>query len=78
MVQNYAGSIAAGEGFYRVRNAPQVIRLALRGSYYSYVLSESNRMGPLYITGSYCCVIPTTGGVMTFCAKLGEYPYCVL
>ena len=57
---------AAGEGFYRVRNAPQVARLARRvgGSGVTYTLSP---------TGSYCCVIPTTGGEMTFCANIGEY-----
>ena len=27
---------------------------------------------PLDPTGSYCCIIPTTGEDMTFCAKLGE------
>ena len=50
---------SAGEGFYRVRNAPQVLRLARRDA--------SNALSP---TGSYCCVIPTTRGEMTFCAKL--------
>ena len=60
VVQNNADSTAAGEDFYRVRNAPQVIRL-------------SRRVGnnPLSPTGSYCCVIPTTGGEMTFCINIG-------
>ena len=61
MVQKNADSAAAGEGFYRIRNAPQVIRLARR---------EANN--PLSPTGSYCCVIPTTRGNMTFCANLGK------
>ena len=52
---------AAGEGFYRVRNAPQVVRLARR---------TANR--PLSPTGSYCCLIPTTRGNMTLCANLGK------
>ena len=52
----------AGEGFYKVRNAPQVVRLARR---------LGNAMPTLSPTGSYCCVIPTTGGEMTFCANIG-------
>ena len=55
----------AGEGFYRVRNAPQVIRLASRAN------------NPISPTGSYCCVIPTTGGEMTFCANIGECVHSV-
>ena len=62
MVQRNYGSIVAGEDFYRVRNAPQVVRLARRDS--------SNPLSP---TGSYCCVIPTTKGEMTFCANIGEW-----
>ena len=58
---------AAGEGFYRVRNAPQVIRLARR-------VGITPAFSP---TGSYCCVIPTTGGEMTFCANIGEYIHSV-
>ena len=61
VIQNNAGSMAIGEGFYRVRNAAQVVRLARRSYHYS-----------LSPTGSFCCVIPTTGGEMTFCANLGE------
>ena len=49
-----------GEDFYRVRNAPQVVRL---------VRQKSDRLSP---TGSYCCVIPTTKGEMAFCANIGE------
>ena len=66
MVPNHA----AGEGFYRLRNAPQVARLARRvgGSGVIYTLSP---------TGSYCCVIPTSGGEMTFCANIGEYFHSV-
>ena len=50
----------AREGFYRIRNAPQVVRLVHRDS-----------SDPLSPTGSYCCVIPTTKGEMTFCASIG-------
>ena len=57
---------AAFEGFYRVRNAPQVARLARR------VFPN-----PLSPTGSYCCVIPTTGREMTFCANIGECVHSV-
>ena len=56
-------NIAAGEDLYRVRNAPQVMRLARRGG---------NAGGVLSPTGLYCCVIPTSLGEQTFCAKLGE------
>ena len=59
---------AAGEGFYRVRNAPQVVRLARR---------EASTIPALSPTGTYCCVIPTTGGEMTFCANLGECVHSV-
>ena len=51
----------AGEGFYRVRNAPQVVRLARRQS--------TSEISPL---GSYCCHVPTTQGDMTFCAHIGK------
>ena len=63
MVQNNADSMAAGESFYRTRNTPQVVRLARRDAYF---------IPPISPTGSYCCVIPTTRGEMTFCAKLGN------
>ena len=53
---------AANEDFYRVRNAPQVVRLSRR-----------QRSNPLSPTGSYCCVVPTTRGEMTFCANTGEW-----
>ena len=61
-------SQADREGFYLyiVRNAPQVLRLAHRQLGTPYVL-----------TGSYCCVVPTTRGEMTFCANIGEY-YAVM
>ena len=66
-VQKYAFSTAAGEAFYRVRNAPQVIRLARR---------DRTRLEP---TGRYCCVIPTTGGEETVCANIGKHLFgCVL
>ncbi len=61
VVLNNGGSVAAGQQFYIVRNAPQVIRLNRR---------ENNN--PLTPTGSYCCTVPTTGGDMTLCANLGE------
>ena len=61
-VQNNADSTVAGENFYFVRNAPQVVRLARRSFYIT---------PPLSPTGSYCCVIPTTRGEMTFCANIG-------
>ena len=53
----------AEESFYKVRNAPQVVRLSRRAS--SSALSPCN-------WDLYCCVIPTTGGEMTFCANIGE------
>ena len=56
-VLNNIGSIVAGEHFYRLRNAPQVVRLARRFG------AEP--------TGFYCCVIPTIGGERTFCANIG-------
>ena len=63
IVKNNAGSLAAGEGFYFVRNAPQLIRLARRDG-----------GNPLEPTGSYCCVIPVIGDQdMTFCANIGEF-----
>ncbi len=52
----------AGDQFYILRGAPQVIRLARR---------QANN--PLTPTGSYCCTVPTGGGgEMTLCANLGE------
>ena len=55
-----------GENIYFIRNAPQSIRLRRR-----------ENMNPLSPTGTYCCVIPTTGGEMTFCANLGECVHSV-
>ena len=67
MVQNNSASTAAEQGFYRVRNAPQVVRLARR-----------HDINPFSPTGSYCCVIPTTGGEMTFCLNIGiDYIECL-
>ena len=63
-------STGAGEGFYRIRNAPQVVRLARRLALPGVTFA----IGP---TGSYCCVIPTTGGEMTFCANIGECVHSV-
>ena len=56
-----SASATAGQQFYVLRKAPQVIRLARR---------EANN--PVTPTGSYCCTVPTTGGDMTLCANLGE------
>ncbi len=53
-------SLTAGDGFYIVRNAPQLIRLNRR---------ENNN--PFTPTGSYCCVVPTSDGETTFCVNLG-------
>ena len=65
-------SATAGQQFYILRGAPQVIRLARR---------ETNN--PLTPTGSYCCTVPTTGGDRTICVNLGEWIiialyFCVL
>ena len=49
---------------YIVRNTPPVIKLVRR---------ESVNPPPLSPTGSYCCIIPTNGGEITFCANLGEW-----
>ena len=51
---------AAYENYYRVRNAPQVVRLARR------VFFE-----PLGPTGLFCCEMPTTQGKMRICINLG-------
>ena len=59
-VLNDTDSQAAGEDFFIVRDAPQLIHLSHR---------DSSSPRPL---GSYCCAIPTTGGEMTFCANIGE------
>ncbi len=62
MVLNNADSMTAGDGFYFNRVDPQVIHLNRR--------ETNNRLSP---TGSYCCTVPTNGGVMmTLCANLGE------
>ncbi len=61
ILQNDA-SLAAGQLFYILRKVPQVVRLSRR---------EGNN--PFTPTGSYCCIVPTTGGEMTLCANLGEW-----
>ena len=66
LLQN-GGSMNAGQQFYFVRNAPQVIVLNRR--------EANNSLTP---TGSYCCTVPTTLGEMTFCANLGECRDCGL
>ncbi len=60
------GSVILNNGgstkqFFINRNASQLIRLNRRLT------------SPLTPTGSYCCIIPTTGGEMTLCANLGEW-----
>ena len=64
VVLNNADSTAARENFYRVKNAPKLVRLARR--------QMLNSIFPTSPTGTYCCVIPTTGGEMTFCANIGN------
>ncbi len=59
---NNRDSAAAGQQFYRIRNVPQLIRLARRET-----------TNPLTPTGSYYCTVPTTLGEITFCANLGEW-----
>lgn len=51
---------AAREDFYRIRNAPQVVRLGRR-------LYRAQ-----HTTGLFCCVIPTSLGKQILCANLGE------
>ena len=63
VVKNNSYSRDSEEYFYRVRNAPQIIRLARR---------ENAMPTPLSPTGPYCCTMPTTGGDMTICTSLGE------
>ncbi len=62
ILQN-GGSLSAGQQFYIVRGAPQVIRLNRR---------EFKSINFLNLTGSYCCTVPTMRGDMTLCANLGE------
>ncbi len=60
---NNGASGDAGHQFYINRNGPQLIRLARR-----------DNINPLTPTGSYCCTVPTSGGIeMTLCANLGEW-----
>ncbi len=59
VILNKGKAMAAGQQFFIVRNAAQLIRLARR---------EGNN--PLNPTGAYCCTVP---GNMTFCANLGEW-----
>ena len=56
------GGSGASRPFVSFRDV-QSIKLARR---------ESINPPPLSPTGSYCCIIPTNGGEMTFCASLGE------
>ncbi|XP_064386156.1 uncharacterized protein LOC135334774 isoform X2 [Halichondria panicea] len=60
VVLQKGGSATAGQQFYVLRGAPQVIRLARREA-------STNPVTP---TGSYCCSVLTTGGDMTLCANL--------
>ena len=66
LLQNHNKAIAASEGFFFVRNGPQLIRLARR-----------DNINPLTPTGSYCCTVPTSLGEMTLCANLGEWRDCL-
>ena len=56
---------AARQQLYRLRNAPQVVRLA-------HIHAEGTPpvRSP---AGSYCCVIPTTTGERTFCVNIGKF-----
>ncbi len=59
-------SATAGQQFYMIRNAPQLVRLKRR--------ETTNPLTPI---GSYCCTVPTTGGVeITLCANLGKCDDC--
>ena len=62
-VPGISGSNSAYRPFVSFRNV-QSIQLIRR---------ESVNPPPLSPTGSYCCIIPTIGGEMTFCANLGEW-----
>ena len=66
VILHNGGSMSAGDQFYILRGAPQVVRLARR---------QGNN--PLTPIGSYCCTVPTTGGDMTLCANLGECRECL-
>ena len=57
-----SGSNSASRPYVSLRNVHS-IQLARR---------DDVTPPPLDPTGSYCCIIPTTGEDMTFCAKLGE------
>ncbi len=63
VILNKYASANAGQQFYIVRNASQLIRLARR---------EFESINFLNLTGSYCCTVPTMRGDMTLCANLGE------
>ena len=53
----------AGQEFYINKNGGQIIGLNRRET-----------TNPVTPTGSYCCTVPTDGGVeMTLCANLGEW-----
>ncbi len=55
---------SAKNNFFAVRTAPRQISLAR---------TEGVMLPPLSPNGSFCCTVPTTGGVMmTLCANLGE------
>ncbi len=57
------GGSGASRPFVSLRNV-QSIKLVRR---------DSVNLPPLSPTGSYCCIIPTNEGEMTFCANLGEW-----
>ncbi|XP_064386933.1 E-selectin-like isoform X2 [Halichondria panicea] len=69
VILNKYASANAGQQFYIVRNASQLIRLARR---------EFESINFLNLTGSYCCTVPTMRGDMTLCANLVVCPSLTL
>ena len=63
-----SGSKSASRPYVSLRNVHS-IELARRDDF---------TPPPLDPTGSYCCIIPTNGENMTFCAKLGELFWNIL
>ena len=64
-VLGISGMNSASLPFVSLRNV-QSIKLVRREYFTPPTLSP---------TGSYCCIISTNGGEMTFCANLGEWFY---
>ncbi len=61
------GSISSFRSFVSARNF-KTIKLTRDERFSSFNLPPT-----LSPTGSYCCIVPTNGGEMTFCATLGEW-----